>query len=118
MSVQLSDIAKLPSQIVVKLNKLGAGPTGVAQVVEAAITRIIDANGAERFAIMSAALPMMQEARSDLKFSELQTELIGRFLNYCNQKGLRPDVLLTGALLLELGIVAIPNDPDAPDHCR
>jgi hypothetical protein len=117
MGVELSGITTVPKTVVLKLNEIGAGPSGMAQILEAAITQMLDSSPAERFAMMSAALPMMQESGADLKFAGVRGELIKQFVDYCGQKRLRPDVLLTGALLIELGVAAIPDDPDLPTHC-
>jgi hypothetical protein len=117
MTDQILGVQKIPSRIALKLDEIGAGPTGTAQILEAAIARVLDASGAEKFAMMKTALPLMEEASSDLTFSAVQSELVQRFRDYCAQKGLRPNVLLVGALLIELDMASLPEQPDLPEHC-
>ena len=67
--------------------------------------------------MMTSVLPLMEEASSDVSVSAVPTELVQRLHDYCVQKALRADVLLLGALLVELDMASLSDQPDLPKHC-
>jgi hypothetical protein len=106
---------QLPKSVANLLHQLG-GPSAVSQVVEAAMTRIMEATPQERFAMMQAALAHMREEPSEVTF-EVPADASEEFDQYCQSKMLRAEVLLSGALLVELGRAEL--DPtDVPDRCQ
>jgi hypothetical protein len=110
------ELEHIPQSIAAKLKEVGAGPTGFGGLLEAAITRVLDAAPAERFGMMSAALSFMNEPTSNIEFNRVQPELVKQFHEYCHAKKLNAIVLLVGALLLELELVQMPQ-PELPEHC-
>jgi hypothetical protein len=106
---------KLPKSITELLGQLG-GPSAVSQVVEVAIERIMEGTSQDRFAMMQAALSYMEEEPSDVTF-EVPEDLAKEFDRYCASKMLRGEVLLSGALLAELGKAQL-GPAEVPDQCQ
>jgi len=83
-----------------------------------AMNRVFDATPAERVAMMKFALPSMEDQTTRLPEAEVHSALIRRFAELIQAKSLNGDVLLTGALMVELGIAKMPEDPPLPSSCK
>jgi hypothetical protein len=111
----------IPNEIQERLKAEG-GITAISSLVESAASRIIDGSPGDRFALMQAALPLMEQPSSEFEFPSIDQDLMQRLNEYCESKHLRPDVLLTGALMSELDMTDAGEDSvesdDFKKHCQ
>jgi len=103
---------ELPSSIIARVEDRG-GPTAVRRIVEAAMNRVLDGTPGERMGMMQAALGLEESDPRELT-CDVPEELVQQFADYCEQKRLRSDVLLTGALVAELDNEALLKLPTPP----
>lgn len=110
----------LPDELQERLKEEG-GPTAAASLVESALTRVIDGTPSDRFAMMQAALPLLEGPSSEFELPEVDQDLLERFREFCQSKSLRGEVLLTGALMSELEMVgaseAEQDSETFAEHC-
>ena len=85
-------------------------PSAIKRMAEAAIIRVLDGTKMERFAMMELAVPAMSQGTTAIDLPELDKTLYRRFEEYFIEKNLNPDVLLTGAIMLELGDAQLSAD--------
>ena len=99
---------RIPNQIHQRLNEEG-GTAAVAYLLEASISRVLDSSSSERMAMMQAALPLMDEQASKIEIPNIDSDLVRRFNEFCESRSLREDILLTGALMIELEMAEFSN---------
>ena len=98
----------LPETIVERLVALGSADARSA-AVSGAISSVLQGTPDYRRALMQSALPLMDEPLVDFAVPSVGQEVLGAFEEYCQDKKLRSDVLLTGALMAQLGITSPPS---------
>ncbi len=101
----------LPASVAARMSALG-GDAAASQIGAAAFSRIIDGDPQDRKSMMFAAMPVMGEATTSVSV-EIDDALASQLNDYCESKGLRPEVLVTGAIMAELD----GGTDDAPDVC-
>lgn len=111
----------LPEEIIVKA-VLEHGREGYAVPVSNALRRILDGTSSERIAMMQLGMDALDSAteRGAIKSipCALSEELLERFFEYCEEMNLRAELLVVGAMMLELGMDELPTDlPDFSDVC-
>lgn len=110
----------VPNEIQERLKAEG-GPTVISSLVESAMSRILDGSPGDRFAMMQAAVPLMDQPSSKFEFPSIDQDLIQRVKEYCENKRLGIEVLVTGALMLELDMIeesaGSASSEDFQKHC-
>jgi hypothetical protein len=88
-----------------------------ARIMERALRRILDGTPADRKSMMFAALPFASNGNEIFNYPlAIQSDLFRRFEEFCHQKSLNPLVLIVGAMLSELGMLAASGDARVDPH--
>jgi len=98
----------LPETIVERLTSLGSADARSA-AVSGAIASVLQGTPDYRRALMQSALPLMEGPLVDFAVPSVGQEVLGAFEEYCRDKAIKSDVLLSGALMAQLGIAAPPS---------
>ena len=106
-------MTQLPESVVAKLQALG-GRDAVSSVMNRALRFILAGSPSDRMEMMQQALPVMDEPMADYPACDLDPSVAVSFDQYCSSKMLRAEVILTGALLQQLG-EALPVGEAAPE---
>jgi hypothetical protein len=107
---------RIPNQIQQRLNEEG-GSAAIAYLLEASMSRVLDSSSGERMAMMQAALPLMSESVNEFWIPNIDSDLVKRFNEFCEDRSLREDILLTGALMFELEMAEFNEGSDKNNSC-
>jgi hypothetical protein len=83
----------------------------VSEVIASVLTKIADGTPQDRMGMMQAALPFMAEGNVFAYPVIVDSSQLKKFTDFCKSKSLAPDVLISGAALIELGMVKPGSGP-------
>jgi hypothetical protein len=85
---------------------------GLTSIVEHAFARILDGTPGDRMAFMQTALPLAADGAEVYSYPcVVRSEQFRRVDQLCQEKNLSPVVLVAGAIMVGLGMVAPPDTP-------
>ena len=111
----------LPEQLIVKTIQ-EYGEEEFAQPISRALQRVLQAEASERIFIMQLGMDAIDQAsEAGMMYSYpcvISPEILEEFADYCEEMNLRPELLLVGAVMLELELESLPTDlPRFSDVC-
>jgi hypothetical protein len=95
----------LPRVVIERALEQQTDPT-FANLIEKALSLILNGSSGDRFRLMQAALPVTAQEDQIFRYPcTVNSHQFREFTEFCHSKTLNSTILITGALMLELGMI-------------